>query len=68
MLRIRRGDRRSMTAASISWPGAADCSAAQPGAVRSPIILVCGADLVERASGGHTSDKAQLKTHLAFNL
>ena len=99
MLRIGRGDRRSMTVAlkhlhwlpvkwrveyklvvpgpsrpnnslprlvdyairadprpSISWPRAADCSAAQPGAVRSPIILLCWSDLVERASRGHTSD------------
>ena len=34
----------------------ADCSAAQPGAVRSPLILVCGTDPVERASRGYTGD------------
>ena len=38
---------------SISWPGATDCSVAQPGAVGSPFILLCGADPVERASRGH---------------
>ena len=41
---------------SISWAGVADCSAAQPGAVRSPFFLVCGADLVECASRGHTHE------------
>ena len=107
VLRIRRGDRRSMTEAlkllhwlpvkwrveykllvlvfralqdrtpaaclsrlvdyairaepcpSIIWPGTADCSAAQPGAVglRSTFIRLCGANLiVERASRGHTCD------------
>ena len=100
VLRIRRGDRQSMTAAlkllhwlpvkwrveykilvivfralhdrtpaylaslitpyvpspSISWPDTADCSAVQPGAIRSTFIRLCGADLVERASRGHTCD------------
>ena len=44
---------------SISWPGTADCSAAQPVAVRSAFIRLCGADLVERASRGHTCDCEQ---------
>ena len=47
---------RAEPCTSISWPGTADCSAAQPGAVRSTFIRLCGADPVERASRGHTCD------------